>query len=790
MTTKGHPVTREEYEIKASNGHVYRMTGTAEQAKRMGAWIEQRIAAGDHSLSDTSTVPDNGRVIQPAKQKVDRGGLLKSVDAGARSIARGFTSNFMDELSARANAVLPIDKIFNPNVKSVWDGNTSWDEAVSNNERIARGIDAADDEQHPVISGVGKITGSVAQALTAAKAFKAAAPALLPKAAIGPTAAIEAYNMAHPVKAALIAGTVGGGTSGALSGVGEGTDTQSRIQNAKTGGAISAMAGGVLAPAITSLGPAISRYGAVLFGKMPYKEAMLQLKKTLANDGFDVSSPSGVKALKDELSRYLGKPVSLADVGHATRARAGVGLRTPSAAQSQSIDKVLERQSGQGARLAGDIRATVAPRTDVHALDEALVKQREELAMPLREKALFTGGPGYGNTPAPPTGPLAQPTGLATGDAEDAGLRRVLGLNVPEAQPTFTALPAPTAEATDVARQARIPQDAQLQQLARLPFAQRALKASRNLAQEEVRLRSVLGQDISHLPDVSARGADLDMRSLDYLKRFLDTEVRSLARGAPTNTFKAAEYAQVRDMRNAIRERMKQVVPEYGDYLDAYRGPSEMLDALHSGRDFAKLDPEQIAAAQGKRSEAGQELYRVGVARSLIDDVTSARDGTSPARNLLHSDEARAQLAATGVSPDDLASLNARVGAERNLSLLPEELRGSQQARRITAASDADAGVHAALPFNPGSSVGWLGAGIRSLLNRANITRNAGVNEQLLPRILETDPAAIDKTIQELISIGEHQKAAELQRLWVATVTSSTVGSAIGRGTARSNPEE
>jgi hypothetical protein len=789
---------RRVYQITASNGAVFQVEAeTDEQAQKLGQWIDTRIAAGDVNLEDTTDAPFSVNVAAPPKtpgldykevdgeQQVDRGGFIGGLDALIRGAADGATFNFADEIASGANALLPLDALTGKPVKSVWGGNSFWD-AFEHNQNIENQITEADQAQNPILRSSGEIGGVVAQTLLGARALGAVAP--------GATNAVKAASVTAPLRTSAAVGTGTGTLQGGLAGLGQGDDLEERAKNAKIGATFGGITGGVAAPVLTTLAPAIAKYGKVLYGTGSEEEATAQLITALKRDGYDVTSPTGVKTLKDELSNYLGKPVSLADIGNATRARAGVGLRAPSEVQSQGIDTVLQRQAGQGARLASDIRGTVAPRTDVHALDEALIAEREAAAMPLRDQALFTQGPGFGTPATAPRAPLAQPTGLAPevadtngfaiGNGADAGLRRMLGLNVPDAPPTFvpTVPNAPNAIAS-LGREARIPTDPTLQQLARLPLAQRALTQSRALAQDEVGLKSVLGQDISHLPD-QVPGTDLDMRSFDYLKRFLDAEVNKLARGADTSSFKAAEYGQVKELRNAIRERMREVVPEYGDYLDAYRGSSEMIDALADGRTFRQLDPEQIAAKQAKRSQAGQELYRVGAARDLMDTLGSTRDGANPATRILNSNESREQLAATGVSPENAALLNRSVDIERQLNKLPAELAGSQTAQRAAAMTDADAGLHATLPFNPGSPFGWLGAGARTVLNRASTTRNAAVNEALLPKMLETDPAAIFKHIGVLEAAGRKAEADQIRRALGAFKFTGALGGLIGTNAA------
>ncbi len=741
-------------EYKASNGAVYRVTGTPEQQRAMQTWIEERVAAGDPDLKG-SKPPMNAQIgtyeLPPEEQPAPIMSFL-------RGGTRGLLSNFADEITAYGNAAIPgmaaLDNMFGGagDQRSTWGSDEDFMDTVQHNLESMRHVYAQDEQYNPTATGIGRLTGEVEQALIGGKlAGKAleAAPAAMQKLTIPALARLEAARMASPLKTAAAEGAAAGTAMGSAAGAGEGENASERVDNAVTGGAGGGLGGAVLSPAISVIGPAVRRYASVLFGRHPDQEAMRQLVEALNRDGYDVSSPTGVKALKDELSSYLGKPVSLADIGNATRARAGVGLRTPSDAQSQSLDTVAARQAGQGQRLIGDITNNVAPRTDVYALDKALTEQRANEALPLRDKALFNEG---------------QPV-LAGPEADNAGVLRTLG--VEETLPLAV-------------RQSRIPEDATLQQLARLPFAQRALHASRKLAQEEVNLRSVLGQPIDDLPDVSAPGAQLDMRTLDYVKRYLDKEVNTLGRGADGNTFKAAEFAQVKQLRDALRDRMRQLVPEYGDYLDAYRTSSSMKDSLEAGRNYGNLDAEQIAAEQAARSPAEQELYRVGAARDMVDTVNATADNRVPADRLVNSPESRAAVEALGLPETNFQRFINAVTKERNLSALTREAGGNVSAARSTAAADADAGIHARLPFNPGSPFGWLGAAGRAITDRVSATRNKAVNEELLPMMLESDPAALNTIIENMYATAQKQNELTINRRRAARALSGVLGSILG----------
>ena len=688
------------------------------------------------------------RVAEPAIAEDES----SSMGAFLRGLPHEALFNFDDEIASFANAagLAPLDNLTGAgggDQQAFWDNPDGFWAAVRNNMGDLKDQRKTDETQHPIAAATGNITGALSTLPRAGMAVASKLPQ-----------AVRSFATANPIKTAAVAGATGGAASGAGAGE-EGTRAQSAALGAGTG----LVLGTGLAGAI-ELAPAVATYAKIFMNKASEKEAIAQIVKALQRDGFDVTSPQGVQALQSELAQYTGKPVSLADVGGATRSRTGVALRSPSQAQQEAIDRVMARQEGSGQRLARDVRENVAPRTDVHALNDDLVAQRAQEAEALRRRALFEEVPAEA---PPPRAAVEQQF------APDEGLQRALGQEPPE---QFARVPVPVEGAPPTTTlKSRIVEDPELQGLVRLPDSQKALTAALQRAQSERDLLAAQGKDISHLPDLT-RGSDLDVRTLDYLKRFLDDEVNTLYKRGDTATFKAGQAAQVKALRDAIRERMRAAVPEYGDYLDAYKGSSEMIDALEEGQNFARLAPEEIAAGQEARSTAGQELYRVGAARNLLDVLQSTKDGRSPASRILNSDEARTQLSATGVNPFNAGALNKSVQQERVLDLLPRELAGSQTAQRAIAQADADAGADMALPFNPGSPYGWAGAAIRGVINRTSVNRNASVNAELLPRLVETDPAAVQRIITELEDQGNMAAARELRRR-TREIQASGVGS-------------
>lgn len=706
----------------------------------------------------------------------------------ARGVPRGGLLNFDDEIAAFGNALIPgmaaVDRgVQGTNQRGAWDGKAPsgfW-ETVKANLRDLEAQKHADQDTNPKAEMLGQILGVAGTGRFIPRSLGGARVAAQPARGVA-TAASVAARAAVPtaLRTAGKAAAIGAGT-GAVSGFGAGEGSvDNRLTSAASGAKAGAVIGGALGATVAGLTPLVGRYWRAYKGQGAGDEALAQIARALKRDGYDVDSVAGKQALETELSRFAGKPVSLADLGPATRARTGVGLRSPSAAQRQSVDAVTNRQQGQSDRLSQDIRATVSPRTDIHRLDEDLVKQRADDAKTLRDAALF------GQPQLPEAAPQRLQITQAP-DAPDAGLLRTLGQ---EPQPSYVPVPAvqPAGPPAPV-RNSVVVNDPILQQLARLPDAQKALNAAVGRAESERALKATLGQSIDDIPDITP-GADLDVRTLDYLKRYLDDEVRTLFKGADTSTFKAGQAHQVKDLRNAIRDRLKEAVPGYREYLDSYKGSSDLIDALSGGRDYQKLDPEVIAAEQAGRTTGEREFYRAGAARRMEDVVKGVNNTgvAQPANRILNNptELARVQNLA---GRNDFQTLHTFVQQERQLGELPMEMRGSQTDARRIAGEDADAGIALQTPFNPANPLAWVGFAARKAAKALDLRQNEAVNAALLPRMLEQNPAAIQATINDLEQAGRTADALKLRRAIQATQAARVGGTVIGSPLAIRNGE-
>lgn len=706
-------------------------------------------------------------ILKQAERLNPRHGVVGAVDAFVRGAAGGATANFDDEISAGLNSVMPVDRLGGQNVRGMTEGPGGYMGAYRHNVATERAINAYDEEHHGGVRTGGEILGSIVGLLTGAREIGMATTGV--KAAIAAARGSRALPLVMEAAAALpgelaqapslaarvARGAVGAAGFGALSGAGAGDTPDNRVAGAATGATMGALLGAGGEALMGVVGPATWKIVKALSSRGSTDEALSLIRGSLARSGYSVNDPQQLEALRAETSRLVGRQVGLADLGIAPRQAFLKGLRVPSPAQQPAIDAINARTAGQGARLATDVRANVAPRTDVHVLDDQLVAERDAKALPFKAQALRTT-----IDPAAPATPEIAAAYTARPDVQNA---LETGTDLPVVQ---SSIP-------------NIPDDPILQQLVQLPAARNAYGVASKLTADTRARLTALGEDTSHLPDFPGEDAPMDMASMDTLKRVMDKHVSAAWKagdpGAPELTA----------LRNTIRSRMRAVGETapgagdgpYGQYLDNYSGPQELRDALTDGRTYRQSDPEQVVSGQDDRSQAGQEFYRVGAARDLIDTLNRTQDSAYPADRILNSPQARMSLEATGVPPAAVGNLEGATADERTLNLLPKA------ANRTVALGDVTPSEFTP-PFNWTRTMPWVMAALRAGANRMQASESEAVASRLVPRM--QPPAAPDngehvkRVIAELVANGKSSEARKVVAAQAINRTADLIGLSVG----------
>lgn len=185
---------------------------------------------------------------------------------------------------------------------------------------------------------------------------------------------------------------------------------------------------------------------------------------------------------------------------------------------------------------------------------------------------------------------------------------------------------------------------------------------------EEVKaaMQPIFGNNVADLSDeqltqrlTQAMGTrPIEFKVLDYIKRGLDAAAEE-----PTAS------REIKKLRKAWRDELVNINPTYQAALNAWAGPSAIMDAVNEGRAFHRLDPEAIERLMSGYGDSEREGFQVGVARNLMDQASGAKgnvpgavkslgfvkgiEGNSPMQNRL-----RAALGPNGAPAEKILQRN------------------------------------------------------------------------------------------------------------------------------------
>lgn len=194
-----------------------------------------------------------------------------------------------------------------------------------------------------------------------------------------------------------------------------------------------------------------------------------------------------------------------------------------------------------------------------------------------------------------------------------------------------------------------------------------------------------------------AIGEPPSMRTWDYIKRGLDDEIEKY-RDTTTGRLVLDENGRALvTLRKQLLDALDAANPDYKAARSVFAGHSELLDALHLGRAFARGDEEVVASRFGKLSQPEKDMFRIGAVRELKGMIDRAPDGADVVRRIFGSPERRNRLAMLFDTEDQFREFAQRMELERETSRTRHFVLGNSQSLRISADQDdllSDAVTH------------------------------------------------------------------------------------------------
>jgi len=513
---------------------------------------------------------------------------------------------------------------------------------------------------------------------------------------------------------------IGGATQGAISGAGQSRATtpgqyaidilQGGALGGGTGGAGSAI-GAAVGPVLTNVAERTSRTVAL-------NEAQKRLARALMRD-----TPEGMDFETYVRSRMneLGPEARMFDTGENTRKLADILATIPGRARSELLETAEGRAATRGERLAASAEENLGTggKRLASTVDD-LVRTRQQDATPLYTQA-------YSMTVNDPSGTLS------------ALVRRADELG--------------------------------------------ATKLARDIAENEKVTRGLPGWSLTP-QNVAATGnfanvqPKFNVSDLGRIKEGLDTLI--------SKQYDAinGKYTPFGTSLMALRDKLKQETIKlttdpktgksaYQDALEAFAGPSGMIDAANAGRSSLNRNVSADALRRDLQNmtESERDAFKIGVFEAIRDKVGGSSGGRTEMLNLVHNFVPREKLAVVFGSEEAFNKFYRTAAAERVMREAESMGRGSQTVGRAAEMGELDVsptleGLSMAGNVAAGNAPGILAGGAK-MWNRVQLPENT--RNQLARLLMQRGPEAQ----QEAFNMMETIRRMNQQRARRAAIIGS-----------------
>lgn len=584
-------------------------------------------------------------------------------------------------------------------------------------------------ERNPTGANVAEFVGGALPAVGSLLAVPFTAGAAAPAAAAATARSAGALGRLAGRYAPSVG--IGAGT-GAVTGAGT-ADEGDRVNEAIVGGLIGAGAGAAIPAAMQGVSGIRKMY------RDRFGRSEQDLSDIAAERVGQVMERAGVTPAQAEAriaaDRAAGIPSTLANVDP----KLAAALERVAGRSEGTEREVVERLTPQleGSRFRG----TVQTQQRLQAGD--LFQQEEDLARDLRRRASQNYRAAY-----------------AVGDVDDDVIRQLMNTkSVREAYKDAQILAELDAEK---AASNAITYGGRVGNAATSPSGQATYGGLREAAQgvQEFNPADFALRQIGETPDV---------RTIDYLKRAMDDRIRAL-RSSPDTTAKA-QLDALSTIRNNLRDRTKEVVPEYRKALEQYAGDLEVRDALRLGfEDFNKLPREEIekmfnrAPNAGGMSSAEKDAFITGVNRYLYARMMEAPTGQNSVGRLIRSPEMGEKLRPLFGSDDRFNLFKAALEREGQLfEQGTNALKAAVQGGRMRAAGEItdDSAIGQML----GDMMHQSARGTLTSM-AARVARNSTISDEAAQRItnmlLSSKPEEVAAAVRAIENYSERAARSEL----------------------------
>lgn len=419
------------------------------------------------------------------------------------------------------------------------------------------------------------------------------------------------------------------------------------------------------------------------------------------------------------------KPLSIMDVaGDNTLRQARLAESTPGPGSNKVKEFLHERQFGQVDRVAADIEKNIAKGDDFYKSLDELNKTRSAAAAPLYEEAYA----------------------------------------------------------------APVKWDRKVETLLNRPSTRKALDRAYRLAEEEGRDPRGIGLVDNGDGAVGIDYTVASMQTLDYVKRGLDDVLESHRDGVTGKLKSDEQVRSIVSTRSDFLKTLDEMNPAYAQARKAWGGPTQTMEAMRLGRQFAKADPEVTVERFKKLPEADQDAFRIGLARELAGSVQNTRDGSNSVNRIFGSQGQRNRLKQLFTSKEEFSAFEKAMQEEQLMSRSRNEVLGnSKTARNLADQQDAGGAIGQAMLDGANGGLAGMAMGFaRRAINKAGVGMGEKSAAELADMLATSDRATQAKILKEL-ALRQQKMAAKGSRSSALTTgasagASNLAGQALGGG--------
>lgn len=567
-------------------------------------------------------------------------------------------------------------------------------------------------EKHPVVSTVSEFGGGVLPGI-AAMLLPGGTPTGAAQVGAATTSALSRLA-ARPI----VRTSAAGAGSGAVTGAGT-ADEESRLSGGIAGGVMGGALGAAVPVAMRSAGGVREWLADRLFPSAEKATSRAAGKMTEAMGESGITPRDILRRM--ERDEKLGVPSTvanidpaLADLAETVAQRTGAGTR--------QVEKVIGRQQeGAKERTYQQLRKSLNPK-DFYGEEERLLSDLRTKSAPAYKAA------------------------YAVGEVDDPVIGEMM--KMPQLKSAWETA-RQIAEAEAAAAKAA------------------AARSGQPFDPSEFKLRDIYDfvrdPDTGNITGWQVTGQAPDVRTLDYMKRALDAQINAGYRSDNAATLASAHA--MKQLRDTLRDRTKEVVPEYAQALQIYKGDREVLDALRAGYDeFGKLDHEEVIKLVGALSPTEKEAYRTGVVRGLYGKFFNSGRNMNAAA-MLDAPEMQAKLQPLFDSSSHYDLFKAAVERESQLFKQANKiLAGSQTGKRKVMQEKFESGDDLTQAAAQAVTGGWASS-LTGLASRAlyKTTMTEEMAEKLAGMLMSKDPkevAAVVKVLEDYADRAAPKAAA------------------------------